>query len=101
MIVNADDFGRSPDVNRAIWQALGDGLVTSVSLMATAAAFEEASELAAAPDLRGSTGLHLVLTEGAPLTEPIRRCPRFCDGDGQFRRWRSQQSVVRLAGDER
>jgi len=33
LIVNADDFGQSPGINRGIIKAHADGIVTSVSLM--------------------------------------------------------------------
>ena len=45
-IVNADDFGMTSGVNRAIVGLHNAGLVTSASLMARAAASEEAMELA-------------------------------------------------------
>jgi chitin disaccharide deacetylase len=57
LIVNADDFGASPGTNRGILEAHLRGIVTSTSLLVTAAASVEAAELAAsAPDL--SIGLH-------------------------------------------
>ena len=35
LIVNADDFGQSPGINRGIIEAHERGIVTSASLMAT------------------------------------------------------------------
>ena len=46
LIVNADDFGLTAGVNRAIVEAQERGIVTSATLMANARAFEEAATLA-------------------------------------------------------
>ena len=48
LIVNADDLGLTAGVNRAIREAHTDGLVTSATLMATGAAFQDAIDLAGA-----------------------------------------------------
>jgi len=71
LIVNADDFGLTSGVNRAIVEAHRDGVVSSTTLMATAgdAAFNEAVE--AARGLPGlSVGCHVVLVDGAPVSAP-------------------------------
>jgi chitin disaccharide deacetylase len=46
--------------------------------------FDEACVLAHERKLLGHVGIHVVLTEGEPLTEGMRRCRRFCDGSGRF-----------------
>ena len=62
LIVNADDFGQSPGVNRGIIQAHERGIVTSASLMTRWLAAGEASLYAKEhPEL--SIGLHLDLGE--------------------------------------
>ena len=66
LIVNADDFGYTSGVNRAIVEAHSRGVVTSSTLMANGPAFAEAVHLAkAVPNL--SVGCHLVLTDGEPV----------------------------------
>jgi chitin disaccharide deacetylase len=66
LIVNADDFGYTSGVNRAIIEAHVHGVVTSSTLMANGAAFDEAVQLAATvPKL--SVGCHIVLTDGEPV----------------------------------
>jgi hopanoid biosynthesis associated protein HpnK len=66
LIVNADDFGYTGGVNRAIAEAHTRGIVTSSTLMANGAAFGEAVELAKSlPQL--SVGCHVVLTDGTPV----------------------------------
>jgi chitin disaccharide deacetylase len=67
LIVNADDFGMAPGVNRAILEAHRTGIVTSTSLLANGAAFDEAAAAArATPTL--AVGVHLNLTQGRPLS---------------------------------
>jgi len=62
VIVNADDFGLSPGVNRGIARAHHSGIVTSTSLMVRAPAAKSAAEISwEYPSL--SVGLHLDLGE--------------------------------------
>jgi predicted glycoside hydrolase/deacetylase ChbG (UPF0249 family) len=69
LIVNADDFGLTSGINRAIVELHRDGLLTSATLMAKAAATEEAGELALAnPTLQ--VGCHVVLVDGEPVLSP-------------------------------
>ncbi len=63
VIVNADDFGRSSSINRAVIEAFRSGILTSASLMVGGAAFEEAVSLARAHPGLG-VGLHLTLADG-------------------------------------
>ncbi len=63
LIVNADDFGTSPGVNRGILEAHENGIVTSASLMVRGAAAEEAVRMAADRGRRFSLGLHVDLGE--------------------------------------
>ncbi len=62
LIVNADDFGRSPGVNWGIIEAHGGGIVTSASLMLRLpAAAKVAAYATEHPDL--ALGLHFDLGE--------------------------------------
>ena len=63
LIINADDFGFTPDVNTGIVRAHRDGVLTSTTLMANGNAFEDAVRLAReTPTL--DIGCHLVLVQG-------------------------------------
>ena len=85
LIINADDFGMSSTVNRAIVSSMEAGLVTSTSIMANMPGFEDAIELLRQhPSVRGRVGIHLNLTEGHPLSRPILDSPLFCDEAGTF-----------------
>ena len=63
VIINADDFGRTREINRAVILAHGQGILTSASLMVAGKAADEAVQLARKhPDL--AVGLHVVVVDG-------------------------------------
>jgi hopanoid biosynthesis associated protein HpnK len=69
LIVNADDFGLTVGVNRAIVETNTDGVVSSATLMANGGAFDDAVTAArSAPSL--SVGCHVVLVDGTPVSPP-------------------------------
>jgi hopanoid biosynthesis associated protein HpnK len=68
LIVNADDFGFTAGVNRAIVEAHTRGIVTSSTLMANGRAFEDAVRLAGTVP-RLSVGCHVVLIDGEPILD--------------------------------
>ncbi len=83
LIVNADDFGLTSGVNRAIAELHAAGLVTSSSLMARAGATDEAIAMALVTPSLG-VGCHVVLVDGAPVLAP-ERIPSLVDTrTGQF-----------------
>ncbi len=88
LIVNADDFGFTSGVNRAIVESHTHGIVTSSTLMANGSAFTEAVQMAkASPNL--SVGCHVVLIDGQPVLEAskiatITESERFRDGLKSF-----------------
>ncbi len=83
--INADDFGLKPSVNRAIVDSLESELITSTTLMANMPGFEEAIELTHERNLKDKIGIHLVLTDGQPLTDDIRALTFLVDPDRGFR----------------
>jgi chitin disaccharide deacetylase len=101
LLINADDFGMSQQVNRAILQAFELGLCSSTSLAATLPGFEEACELAREHTLLDRVGIHLVLRDGFPLTEPIKRQPRFCDTEGRLALASTDRPILVLSRPER
>jgi chitin disaccharide deacetylase len=68
LIVNADDFGFTAGVNRAIVEAHTHGIVTSTTLMANGRAFEDAV-ISAKTVPRLSVGCHVVLIDGEPVLD--------------------------------
>jgi chitin disaccharide deacetylase len=92
LIVNADDFGLTRGVNRAIVESHRDGIVTSSTLMANGQAFEDAIVHAKSTS-RLSIGCHVVLVDGSPvlggqqastLFDQKADDGRFYDGLGAF-----------------
>lgn len=78
VIINADDFGLSGEVNQAVVRAHRAGVLSSASLLVNAPGTADAVALARElPNL--GLGIHLALTELAPLT----RCPHLAPG-GRF-----------------
>lgn len=74
LVVNADDFGFTPDVNAGIVEAHRKGILTATTLMANGDAFDDAVRLAReTPTL--DIGCHLVLVGGRSLLEPHRPLP--------------------------
>jgi predicted glycoside hydrolase/deacetylase ChbG (UPF0249 family) len=74
LIVNADDFGFTRDVNQGIVEAHRHGILTATTLMANGAAFEDAVRLAReTPAL--DIGAHLVLVGGKSLAAPGKTLP--------------------------
>jgi chitin disaccharide deacetylase len=71
LIVNADDFGYTAGVNRAILEAHTHGIVTSSTLMATGPAFEDAVRLTKQAPLL-SVGCHTLLIDGQPVLDADR-----------------------------
>jgi len=63
LVVNADDFGRSPEINQAIEKAHTEGILTTASLMVNEPAAGEAVALARTLPRLG-VGLHLTLLCG-------------------------------------
>jgi chitin disaccharide deacetylase len=71
LIVNADDFGMTAGVNRAVVEACRRGVVTSATVMVNMPGFDEAVRLAAeCPEL--GVGLHFNITQGEPVAGPSR-----------------------------
>jgi chitin disaccharide deacetylase len=82
LIVNGDDFGKSPEVNEAVIQAFRAGTLTSCSLMVTGEAFDHAVRLA--KEHRGlAVGIHLVTVQGKAVL-PHAEIPHLVDREGNF-----------------
>jgi predicted glycoside hydrolase/deacetylase ChbG (UPF0249 family) len=71
LIVNADDFGQTPGINRAVLELHQAGVLTSATLMARAAATDQAIDIARATPSLG-VGCHVVLSDGEPVLPPAQ-----------------------------
>jgi len=82
LIVNADDFGLSREVNAAVVRAHREGILTSASLMVAEAHRDEAISLAHEhPQL--DVGLHAVVCRGRSVLPPAEIAPAV-DALGRF-----------------
>lgn len=81
--MNADDFGLTAGVNRAIVKLHQVGMLTSTTLMARAEATAEAIRMACATPSLG-VGCHVVLVDGDPVLPP-HEIPSLVDAQtGRF-----------------
>src|SRR2546427_12973318 len=78
LIVNADDFGLTPGVSAGILAAHRHGIVSSTTVLATAAI--DAESLSALRDSGLGVGLHVNLT----LVRPLSGARSLVDGAGRF-----------------
>jgi predicted glycoside hydrolase/deacetylase ChbG (UPF0249 family) len=83
LIVNADDYGRTPGVSSGIRTAHLEGIVTSTTVMMNMPDVESDLEIVQkeCPDL--GVGVHLVLTAGMPIL-PVQEVPTLLDRQGHF-----------------
>jgi predicted glycoside hydrolase/deacetylase ChbG (UPF0249 family) len=84
LILNADDFGLTLGVNRAVRELHQAGVLTSATLMATGSAFDDAAGIARANPALG-VGCHIVLTDGVPVSSPSAIPTLLDPGGRQFR----------------
>jgi chitin disaccharide deacetylase len=89
LIVNADDFGRSPGVTAGVLEAHGKGIVTSSTAMVLERAAARGIRAAAEGAPRLLLGLHFTLTGGGGPAAAARDVPALAPG-GFFRRTREE-----------
>jgi hopanoid biosynthesis associated protein HpnK len=82
LIINADDFGMSNEVNEAVIRAYRDGVLTTTSLMVTGQAFDQAVRLAKENPGLG-VGIHLVTVVGRSVLA-MTEIPSLVDQDRNF-----------------
>jgi hopanoid biosynthesis associated protein HpnK len=82
LIVTADDFGASAEINEAVIRAHSEGILTSASLMVNEPAFGQAVELARKTP-RLAVGLHLALSLSR-ATLPPEQIPDLVDAEGKL-----------------
>ncbi len=83
LIVNADDFGLTDGVNRAVAELYDAGALTSATLMAHGASFEDAVWKAKSRSDLG-VGCHIVLVDGPTASIPAD-VPTLLGKNGQLR----------------
>jgi predicted glycoside hydrolase/deacetylase ChbG (UPF0249 family) len=94
VVLNGDDFGKSPERNRAIDDSFKMGLIRSASLIVTGKYLQDAIEYIKKGNYVEKVHLHINLStapikksegsEDIPLTDAMKKDPFFCI-DGKFK----------------
>ena len=92
LVINADDFGLTAGVNRAVAEAHSRGVITSTTLMARSAAFSDAVQIASRYPQLG-VGCHIVLVDGTPVLPP-HLVPSLLQSGTAFRRTLTQLALA-------
>lgn len=100
LIINADDFGKSEDINVAIMSAMNLNLCLDTTLLVNFEASAHAAGIAISNKKKHNVGIHLNLTEGFPLTNRIKNENRFCNRDGLFQ-YKKNKRIIHLSASER
>lgn len=82
LIVNADDFGLTLGVSKAILKGLHEGILTDASALVSTPDFKESAQLALASGI-SRMGLHCLLTIGKPVLPPSH-IPSLVNENGCF-----------------
>src|SRR5713226_5417840 len=82
LIVNGDDFGFTAGTNAGILRGHREGILTSTTIMANGAAFDQAVEIALANPGLG-VGCHVAVIDGRPVSAPAE-IPSLVSPDGRL-----------------
>lgn len=82
IIINADDFGRHAEINRAVEEGLVHGCLRSATVMPGGAAFAGAIDIARRHEELG-LGVHFTLVDGHPIL-PTEEIPSLVGAEGDF-----------------
>lgn len=94
VIVNADDLGKDPVINKAIGEALAAGIISSATIMANSTLWDEIHSIVD-KNPQASFGVHLNLTEGTALTHnPILLKYGVVDDDNIFTKKIKELSTI-------
>jgi chitin disaccharide deacetylase len=83
LIINSDDYGRTPQISRGIRDAHARGVVTSTTCMMNIPTTAEDIAVALTETPTLGMGVHLVLTMGSPISAP-GAVPSITDENGRF-----------------
>jgi len=101
LFVNADDFGASESINKAIAECFTNKFITATTLMVNMPFCDGAVQISRASGFFDCVGLHLNISTGYPLSEGIKKYPLFVGNDGQFndgfRKHLTKQFVLTVA----
>jgi chitin disaccharide deacetylase len=100
LIVNADDFGKSKEINEAIMAAMDLNLCLDTTILVNFDDSAQAVQLAKEKGRINNIGIHMNLSEGIPLTNKIKKESRFCNAEGIFH-YKKSNRIFHLTKSER
>jgi predicted glycoside hydrolase/deacetylase ChbG (UPF0249 family) len=83
LIINSDDYGRTPEISHGIREAHLHGVVTSTTCMMNISTTADDVVIALKETPNLGLGVHLVLTMGRPISAP-ETIPSIVDENGNF-----------------
>lgn len=83
LIINSDDYGRTPEISRGIREAHSRGVVTSTTCMMNIPTTKDDIAIALQETPNLGMGVHLVLTMGDPISAS-ETVPSITDENGHF-----------------
>ena len=84
LIINADDFGIHPEINKGILDSFSNGVLTSTTLLVTTPYLADSVVALKALENRIPTGLHISLTLGCAIA-PVGSVNALVKEDGRFK----------------
>lgn len=87
LVINSDDYGRTPEISRGIRDAHLLGVVTSTTCMMNIPTTAQDIRMALKETPSLGLGVHLVLTMGDPISAP-ESVPSITDQSGHFFKYR-------------
>jgi len=100
LIVNADDYGRSPEISRGIREAHLQGVVTSSTCMMNIPTTADDISVALMETPKLGLGVHLVLTMGRPLSAPEAVSSLVNAGDAFYKYEAFIENIPNIKMDE-
>ena len=91
IIINADDFGYSNSINKAILEAFKNNIISTTTLLANMPGFDDACEIAHRENFTDKIGIHLNISEGKSLSEPIKRLTKFYKNGEMYKSFKGHQ----------
>lgn len=94
--VNADDYGISEAVSKTISEFIHEEYCNTTTVMANMPDYEKMRDIAFDEGITDKVGIHLCLTEGAPITAAIADYPAFVQSGlfGCYKKNRSSRFVL-------
>ena len=84
LIINADDFGIHPEINKGILDSFKNGALTSTTLLVTTPYLAESVDALKVLNQSLPTGLHISLTLGTAIA-PVSDVTALVNEDGRFK----------------